>query len=346
MSERVSEQGARRELDRGAVAPQAPRPTRATREGPANTATRDDLATPDDVLAPAPLPAPDLDLDAEPGPPPSRGPRPLWPLLMMIGVLCLLGGAWLRSVLVSPPSSARPQLSAQATVRDFAPGPPPVATLEVVIASHVSDDRPVSTVTVSGGGLAVQNLDATGVVPGQQFLSLRLPVPLSCPASGLPAALAVRVTLLDGTVLHAVPSGAASTPGGICRAAQAALPGGGRRQAATESVRLEGQTFRLEVRGLPTDAAQIAGVQADGWLIPLVSGAASVQAGRASLVLLPPAPSCRDPGTRGLLPVGLVLILTGQRGGLQQVYLPVGPQLAAWLADARDRACPSGDGVP
>ncbi len=287
----------------------------------------------------------DLDLDAEPAALASGGRRPLSALAAVL-LLGILAGAWGRSALGTPSPITRPQVSASTRLSGFTPADPLLAVLQVVVTNHDLVTHRIVEVAASGDGLAGSAIRPGVALPPDGSLTLQVSAPVHCPAAGGgtgadPLRVGVRLDGDTGPVVNAVAVGDGALPGHTCVALQADLPAGWQRQAgATVQLSATGATVR--VHDLPADADAVGGVGADGWLVPMAEGPVPVRTRSATLELLPISPLCTDPGTRDVLPVGLQLQVLRTSGGLEQVYLPVGPQLAGWLLAGRRAACPGG----
>ena len=221
---------------------------------------------------------------------------------------------------------------------------------------NVGDDSLIAdTATVAGGGLVT-----TGVPIGQNLAprgdgaTAHVVVPLRCgpgehAAEPVTTRIALRIAASGppgpGSFVSAVPRGRVADPGGLCAAAEAALPQGWRDLSHAAAWSLIGARLNLTVDRLPADATALVGVQADGVLLPSSDGPPPVVNGSVHLVLDPPQQGCQDTGARDVVPTGLQILFEG-RDGMRFSYVPVGAAVAGWLMDAYERNCPSRPGGP
>jgi hypothetical protein len=293
---------------------------------------------------------PVLDLDAPPTGsdlPPHRHRRAL--AAAVLAVTAGASGAGLAVAVRPAEPAAHSPVVASVHVETVVLNPGPTALLELQVENLGAAPSRVLQVDVQGGGSARTVVDVRQRVEGGDSLGQRLDVSLDC---ANPAARSERVTVTvrtdAGAAIDAVGVGRAGQLGGLCAAADAALPGGWRTPARASSWSIAAGVLDLVVTGLPDRATGIVSVEADGVLLPQSRTTPSVNHGAAHLQFPAPAPGCRDGGVRPTVPTG-IQVLVQSPDGLATAYVPVGAALGEWLMDAFVAACPSrpnGPGTP
>jgi len=289
----------------------------------------------------------EVDLDAALPDAPAHRRRPLLAAAAVVAVGALVAAAALRSAITDPPLPARAAVTAWVALRAVVPaadGGEPAVDLVVTMANRGATDLTAGDLTVGGprvgrGGSAagVRHLPAGGVA------TLTVRRPLACDTGPLPAGrrdagidVAVRVTATD--VVTALPVGRLGVADGACRTAARELPDGSAAPVRVERVTLGERGGLLRVAGLPP-RARVFEVSADGTAVPVLgSRPAPTAPGTVTLDLGLPASGCDEPGTRGVVPVGLQLRVEAE-GGLTTRYAAVGPALSRWLLAAHAAAC-------
>jgi hypothetical protein len=268
-----------------------------------------------------------------------------------------IGGAVLESATDDATSPVSPALVATVSLDAVVQNPVPAAVLLLRLDGVGPSTRLATEARVSNGGtIAIRVPVGRKVAPGEVAL-VRLTVPLNC-GPALAASERVAVTVYVASVpgaaagpragtsghqvigdIRAVGSGPVGQLGGLCAAADAALPAGWRSPARVVAWRRSGDAIGLTVAGLPADAVRVAWVEADGVLFPRSGPLPRVMAGSAQLTLGPPAPRCHS-AQRQVLPTGLEVHVetpTGLRAG----YVPVDSTAAQWIMEAFLTACPT-----
>jgi hypothetical protein len=292
---------------------------------------------------------PVVDLDAAPPrPPTSRPAHRFQALLVAVCVLGALGGAGLRSAGTTRPPTP-PQVVVTLALRAVTLDPQPRAMFELTLANH--GDLPVlaGAATLSGGGLYAVRAAVGQRLPAHGSGRAAVGVALRCgpgERAGDPIVARVEVRAEDGdraaggSAVTAIPVGRAADAGGLCAAAEAALPQGWRDLSRATAWGFAGDRLRLSVADLPTDVTALVAVWADGVLLPLPGGPPTVRDHSAQLLIGRPQPGCRDGGTRPVVPTGFQLLVQGDEG-MRYAYVPVGAAVAGWLMDSYLAACPS-----
>jgi hypothetical protein len=300
------------------------------------------------------------EVDQDAAPPAAAGPRrrPLLVAAAAVAVLALVGAAGVRSALGRPSGQGRPAVTSWVGLRAVVPGTggsQPWADLFLSVANRSEQPLTLDGLTFDGPRVAGAG-PATEVrqLPAGEVITLDVRRPLRCDAS-MPsgrrdAGIDVRVTVGGAGVVRALPVGRLAVPDGACRTRLADLPAGYDLPVTVTAATFSAESATLRLTGLPT-GRDIVGVYADGWILAVLAtlddgagsagGGTAADAGAGGVTLLrlgAPSPSCTDPGTRGVVPVGLQLRLLG-RGVLTTAYAGVGPALARWLMDGRLAAC-------
>jgi hypothetical protein len=308
--------------------------------------------------------APPVDLDGALEPSARRRPhRVALPAALLAGLA--IGATTAVGAHRPPPAGAR-QTLVTVRLRAVVMAERPTAVLALDLQDLGAEPLVAQDVQVSGAGLEPTTLALGRTLrPGLQD-EVDLPAPLSCSrdrGAGTPVRAVVRLRPADvvqvpggamnGTPatsnggagsVPALPIDAAATPGGVCSAADTALPNGWLEPARSpgSTVGSDG-VLHLRVEGLAADVSEVIGAQADSVLLPMPGAPVPVRAGGAALDLGVPAPTCSALAAGTVLPTGLQLLLAGGSGP-RHSYLPVGTALAQWFGRAAARTCPDGPG--
>jgi len=319
--------------------------------------TADDRAPAVDLAAIGPT---DVDLDAERAAPSPRPPRRWHPdrvALLALAVAGLVVGAGLSGG-TSAPAPPAAQLLVTLELRGVALGDQPTAVLTVGLQNVGAETVVADEITVSGAGLvpATRRIGRTVATGAYDTATVR--VPLSCSRSaGQPARGTVRLRLLPSALPHEVLAEGPSTVsavlvgylarhGGLCSAADAALPDGWAEQARATSWTFGPQgSLLLVLGGLPADVTDLLAAQADGVIVPVPQAPVPVQGGSATVQLGAPRSGCRAVGARAVVPTGLQFLAHAAEGS-RYVYVPIDLTVADWLMRAFVDACPDSPGGP
>ena len=293
-----------------------------------------------------------LDLDAA-APPRAPRRRPSLLLGVAAAVAALVGASTASAGKVDLPP-ALPSTVATMTLDGVVLDPAPTAVLVLSLHNAGTTTQIAQEVRVEGGGTRGKTAPIGQEIAPGATVTARIGVPLGCP-DRLPALERVSATVHvrpahrgagDTVDLAVVGVGRAAQLGGLCSAADAALPEGWRLAATASTWQFVDGDLELTVTGLPADAARLMWVEADGVLVPQSRLDPAIRDRTARIRVPAPAPGCRDSGVRAVVPTGLQLHVETP-GGLRAVYVPIGAEFSQWLMDAFVRSCPSRpDGPP
>lgn len=287
----------------------------------------------------------DLDLDVG-EPPVVRRRRPFPAAVAATALAGLVAGGVVASVTRPAPAvAASSVLTATSRLQAVLMDPRPVAVVDVTVT--VTGREPVTVTSVTAvaadGARSDAGVPERVLAPGRaDTVSVR--VPLTCTEGG-PAQTPPVVTVglrapgADTGEVVADPTGRLSRTGGLCTAADAALPGG---WATTLKGTVVGRTpgaLTVEVADVP--AGQV--VLASRDRVHLQPDSADITPGPRLRIRLAP-PQIPDDCAQVLGPLPTTLSLRVYPEGRQPVpvLVQVGPVLAEWLLAPYRAACPNG----
>lgn len=304
----------------------------------------------------------DLDLDVG-EPAPVRRRHPFGAAIALATLLGLTTGGVVASVTRPAPAvAASSALTASSRLQGVLLDPDPVAVVDVTVTG--TGREPVTVVSVTAVGPDGARSDAgvfERVLEPGRVDTLTVRVPLTCRDRGTgqkPPVVTVGVrgpglvqgpapegTAPEGTGgadpqgrVVADPTGRLSRIGGLCTAADAALPPGWRDRLPGRIVARSASSLTIEVSGEPP-----------GPLIPFMQGKLSLEPDRAQTTAGPPLrvtlfpPVVRDCSqVAGSLPTTLPMLAVPEGRPPVEVLIQVGPELAGWLLEPFRTACPIG----
>jgi hypothetical protein len=269
----------------------------------------------------------------------------------------LLAGALLAGIEVGGRAGTG-QLLATLDLRGIVLSNRPVAVLVLTLLDV--GDAPVlaDEVAVSGAGLVPTTRPLARTIRPDVLASVSVEVPLSCTrqdGAGLPARAFVTTRPARGTAAppsgrsattEAAPVGRLMRQGGLCSAADEALPAGWQEQAtATSWSSGTDGILTVDVAGLPANVSDVFAIQADGVIVPVPDAPVAVRSGTATLRLGVPGTDCQAVGTHPLVPTGLQLLVHSDDIS-RFVYVPVDLAVADWMMQAFVASCPQSPGGP
>lgn len=286
----------------------------------------------------------DLDLDVG-EPPPVRRRHPFPATVALTALIGLVAGGVVASVSRPAPAVATSSvLTATSRLQGILMDPGPVAVVDVTLT--VTGREPVTltsvTAVASDGARSHADVVERLLEPGRAD-TVSLLVPLACredDPSQTPPVVTVALRTPGSATAQVVAdaTGRLSRTGGLCTAANAALPAGWTTRLAGTVVGRTADALTVEVAGVPP-----------GELVLYPRDRVDLQPEGADLTPGPPLrirltpPVIRDcDQVVGPLPTTLPLGVYPRGGAPEQVLVQVGPVLAEWLLAPYRAACPNG----